>query len=272
MNNTNEYIISIIIPTYKPQDYIIECFMSIEAQSFSKIFFEVIVILNGDFDPYYSYIDDYLSRCTFLYKICYTEIKGVSNARNIGIEQSKGEYLAFIDDDDIISENYLQKLYDIAKNNLIPLSYAKAFKGAIINEENFFLNKIYNKYYTRKITVFNVRSFFSIPYCKLLSREILGSYRFDQNFQNGEDSLFMFAISRRNMKLQFTNRTAVYYRRIRDNSLTTRKISASYKIKNTFRLILAVTRIYFESPSKYSFLLYFFRILAYFKILVKSYD
>ena len=105
--------ISIIIPTYKPDYYIWECLDSIKEQSLEKNMFEVLIILNGEKEPYYNNILNYIKKYKLLnFKLIYTEQGGVSNARNIGLDNCKGDYISFIDDDDYITKEYLQVLLD----------------------------------------------------------------------------------------------------------------------------------------------------------------
>jgi glycosyltransferase involved in cell wall biosynthesis len=258
-----DFAITVIIPTYQPQNYIIECFDSINNQNIDKKNFEVIVILNGEKEPYFSFINNYLNLCKFNYKMFYTRTKGVSNARNIGIEQSKGEYLAFIDDDDIISENYLQGLLNIAEDGFFPLSYIKTFKDNIDDAGDYYITNVYERRINKKNTIFNIRSYFSSACYKLIKRETVGTQRFDTRFQKREDSLFMFIVSEKDNKYKFTDRTAVYYRRNRENSLTTKKIEFKNDLKNVISVIYTVIKIYIKSPSKYDFLFFLSRIFAY---------
>ena len=112
----NDIDISVITPTYKPGSYVWECLDSVYNQTFSGKRYEVIIILNGCNEPYYSQIEEYISshsdRCAF--SLIQTDVPGVSNARNIGIEKSNGTYLTFVDDDDVISENYLEELLNVS--------------------------------------------------------------------------------------------------------------------------------------------------------------
>ena len=270
MNITHELAISIIIPTYKPQGYVIDCLKSINNQSFDKKKFEVLIILNGDKVPHYSFLENYLLQCAFSYQLFYSEIANVSNARNIGIEQAKGKYLAFVDDDDIISVNYLQGLYDITKNDKIPLSYAQAFYEKITNLNHYYITNVYENIKDKSPTIFNIRSYFSSLCYKLIDRDTIGMHRFHLKFKNSEDALFMFAISEKKMKFQFADKTVVYYRRVRDNSVTTRKMSLLYKTGNCCRLIFTTIMIYAKSPQRYNFIFFVFRILAYIKYLFRS--
>ena len=219
-----------------------------------------------------AFINNCLMKCSFHYKLLYTDISGVSNARNIGIEQSNGKYLAFIDDDDIVSENYLQGLYDVAQNDVIPLSYIMEFTENIFNTTSYYITNVYEKNFNKKLSILKIRSYFSVPVCKLITREMIGDFRFDRRFSKGEDSLFMFAISRRNDKYEFTSRNAVYYRRIRTDSLSTQKVSKTYIILNSIKLILAATTIYFKAPRRYSLLFFVTRVLAFLKIIFLKFN
>ncbi|GHU55153.1 hypothetical protein FACS189442_2350 [Spirochaetia bacterium] len=260
----NMYEISVIIPTYKPQDYLFECLTSIKNQSFPKDMFEIIVVLNGEKTPYYDAIKKYtaLELAGYHVELLYADMPGVSNARNIGIENSRGKYIAFIDDDDIISENYLQGMYDIAVRGMLPLSYILAFYNSIEDAGNYYITKIYEKNQERKLTLINCRSYFSTSYCKLIDRNTIGNKRYDTRFQNGEDALFMFLISNGIRKMQFTDKTAIYFRRMRKNSLATRQKDGNYIIGNCVRLFCAYSISYLRNMPGYNFLFLLTRIMA----------
>jgi glycosyltransferase involved in cell wall biosynthesis len=262
-----DYAISIIIPTYRPEKYIYDCLFSVRNQTFSKELFEVLIILNGEKEPYYTdisgFVDKELAECQV--HLIYSFARGVSNARNIGIEESKGKYLTFIDDDDIISEKYLQAMYDIAEKNIMPLSYLTAFKDTIMDVINDYITNTYEKNINKKICILNTRSYFSTSCGKLIDRNIIGNERFNIELQNGEDSLFMFSVSDKIKQLRFTGKDCIYYRRLRKNSLSLRNRSLSNRTNNFFVLFFAYTVIYFKKPFKYNFLFYISRILAYFK-------
>jgi glycosyltransferase involved in cell wall biosynthesis len=259
--------ITVIIPTYKPNAYIFDCLNSIKHQTFLKEKFEIIIVLNGPRDPYYEIIDQYIEEHLLNnnVKLLYTDIAGVSNARNIGIDQARGQYIAFIDDDDMISKEYLRLLFDIAEHDIVPLSYLKAFKNDLSDNIEDYITNLYEKNIDKNINILNTRSYFSIPVCKLIKRNVIGNNRFDKRFQNGEDSLFIFLISDKIKQIQFTDKNAVYYRRIRENSLHNMKRTWENRVYNMMRLIFAYTSLYLKKPSSYNFLFYFSRILACFK-------
>ena len=121
--------ISVIIPTYKPQAYLWECLGSLCRQTFDKNAFEIILILNGCKEPYYAQIKEYISvnmsGCNVI--LLQTDTGGVSNARNIGLDIAKGEYITFIDDDDYVSSKYLECLYEKVAIDTVSLCYPYAF-------------------------------------------------------------------------------------------------------------------------------------------------
>lgn len=128
--------ISVIVLSYKPQSYLWECLNSIYNQTFSKDDYELILFLNGCNEPYNTQIKEWLSEHVCL-QVQYfqTDIGGASNARNMALDIAKGEYVAFIDDDDFISPSYLEELYDKATPDVVALCYPYAFNDGYIEKQ-----------------------------------------------------------------------------------------------------------------------------------------
>lgn len=100
---------SIIIPVYNVAPYLRECLDSVLSQTVENL--EVLAVDDGSTDGSGKIIDEYAvkdQRITVLHK----GNGGVSSARNAGIDLAKGEYLCFVDGDDIVSPTYLQDLYE----------------------------------------------------------------------------------------------------------------------------------------------------------------
>lgn len=258
--------ISVIIPSYKPSSYIYECLNSLANQTFGNDRFEVILVLNGCKEPYESklkwYINKYLKDINF--KLIQTDQGGVSNARNIGINNICGEFVTFIDDDDYISPFYLEELYACSSNKEVGVSDAISFddKTRILNEA-YPMHQIFLKNQKQSgESILRGKKFFSGPCMKLIHKDIIGNRRFNLRYKNGEDSLFMFLISDKIQKISFTSTKAIYYRRYRENSAVMLKRSFGGKIKNVFCLIIDYTLIFISRPLKYVFLFYLTRIIA----------
>ena len=106
MKNNNLY--SLIIPVYNGEKYIQTCINSILIQTYNN--FEVIIIDDGSTDRT-RIICEELTKNNSKIKYIYQENGGVSKARNRGIEESKGDYITFIDIDDYIESNTLELIY-----------------------------------------------------------------------------------------------------------------------------------------------------------------
>ena len=265
--------ISVIVPTYKPQEYIWDCLDSIKNQTLSSDDFEVILVLNGCNEPYYSQIKGYVNQNFIGYHInfIHTDIGGVSNARNLALDVAIGEYITFLDDDDFISPRYLEELYLQATPNTVSLCYPYAFNdGEPEIQLRYALTSVYDEYHKRTNNTINsrVRKYFSGPCMKLLHRDIIGDRRFDIRFKNGEDSLFMFLISDRIHHLVFTPQQAIYYRRYREGSAIMKKRTLLKKIKNTSKIIKEEIKIYWHNTKAYSLRFLWTRILGSIKSII----
>lgn len=255
--------ISVIIPSYKPLDYIWDCLNSIYNQTLDRAQFEVLLVLNGCCEPWNTKILTWISTHTDL-NINYiqTDQGGVSNARNIALDNAKGEYVTFIDDDDFVSEQYLELMLEKASEDVISLCYPYAFMdgnkrdqikyGLTTDYDN--LNGVGLMYYPR------ARKYFSGPCMKLIPMRFIQGRRYDVRFKNGEDSLFMFLISDKINKVAFTSKDAIYYRRYRKNSAMTSKKSIKEIIVNPLKLLTAYTSILVSNPLSYKFSFYFSRV------------
>ena len=259
--------ISVIIPTYKPKEYLYECLDSIVNQEFPKEKFEVILVLNGCGHPYKEEIEKYISvrMAGMNVNFIHTMQGGVSNARNLALNTVRGKYVAFIDDDDFISSKYLDELYSKVTEDTIALSYGYAFKDGELSKQlmNYSVTVQFEQISRNGKQLYTkARKFFSGPCMKLIPMSMIMERRFDSQFKNGEDSLFMFLISDKMKYVDFTSRDAVYYRRYRNNSAMTGYRSRGQVIKNALKLITCYLEIYFKSPKKYNFIFLANRILG----------
>lgn len=105
--------VSVIVPAYNAEEYIEECLNSICKQTYENI--EIVVIDDGSKDGTASIIRQFADRdlrvCAF-----FNENHGVSYSRNYGIEKSNGEYVTFVDADDIVSPSFVaQMVCDLEK-------------------------------------------------------------------------------------------------------------------------------------------------------------
>ena len=257
--------ISIIIPSYKPQNYLWECLDSLVNQTLPKKDFEVILVLNGCTEPWKGEIENYIvtNMRDINVKFIHTVQGGVSNARNLGLDAARGEYITFIDDDDYVSRSYLKELLTVASKSTISLCYPLSFDDGESVYTPFYITKDYlTKYVNKQCHWYKARRYFNGPVYKLIHRDIIGNRRFDTHFTHGEDSLFMFCISDRFKQVSFTSKNAIYYRRNRIGSAMTIKRGILERINNEWKLLREKTIMVFRSPARYSIKFYLRSIVS----------
>lgn len=156
---------SIIVPAYNTYCYIDRCLKSILKQNFKNL--EIIVIDDGSTDNLKKQVNNLKKSYKNFIRFYRTKHRGVSNARNLGLKKSRGEYIVFVDSDDYLNYdifNYINnfkedtdcfitqfRTYDLASNNFIDIE-----QDSILSVENINKRKhedVLNEFYrTRTIT------------------------------------------------------------------------------------------------------------------------
>ena len=102
-------VLSVIIPVYNGERYLQRMITMLEKQTFQN--FEVLFIDDGSTDNTYQLCRQYAKSNPYI-NVVHVENQGVSHARNIGIEAAKGEWIQFIDVDDIIHQDMFLTFYE----------------------------------------------------------------------------------------------------------------------------------------------------------------
>lgn len=107
--------ISVIIPVYQVEKYLVECIDSVCNQNYKNL--EIILVDDGGKDNSGAICDEYAKKDKRI-KVIHKKNGGLSDARNAGIEKATGKYICFIDSDDSVSQKYIEDLYyHLIKNN-----------------------------------------------------------------------------------------------------------------------------------------------------------
>ena len=109
-----EYIISIIVIVFNSEAYLSRCLHKILTQSFCD--FELLLIDDGSTDSTGEICDEYAKKDKRI-RVFHEQHKGVAHARQFGLDNAKGEYILYIDADDVIELTLLNDLYQTAKIN-----------------------------------------------------------------------------------------------------------------------------------------------------------
>lgn len=182
---SNPLLISIIIPVYKVEPYLRECIDSIVKQPFND--YEVILIDDGSTDGSPAICDDYARRFPQLLVI-HQKNAGVSAARNAGLDIAKGEWIWFVDADDMIMNGQmLENLLEI-KADLIMFGYQELLDNKIVGTATYDDCKDMTKDRFLESHV----SYF--VWNMLFRRDIIEKYhlRFTEGVRMGEDLEFQY--------------------------------------------------------------------------------
>ena len=106
-------LISVIVPVYRVEEYLERCVKSILSQTYKNL--EVILVDDGSPDQCPA-ICDACAEKDVRVKVIHQENKGLSGARNAGIDAASGEYLAFVDSDDYVSPHFIEELYQLLQD------------------------------------------------------------------------------------------------------------------------------------------------------------
>ena len=131
-------IISVVIPVYNAESYLDNCIQSVLKQG--RDFFELVLVNDGSTDKSGIICDTWALEDSRI-NVFHTENRGAAAARNYGVKRAKGDYITFVDSDDTVAENYLEYLYDLAKeygSDIAVASYRKVYP----NDKNSEVKKI----------------------------------------------------------------------------------------------------------------------------------
>lgn len=215
--------LSIIVPAYNSSDYIKECISSVLMQKTSYNY-ELIVVNDGSKDDTLEKIN--LFKENKHLKIITQENKGFSGARNRGIDESLGKYIMFLDSDDLLCENSIEKLIKTAKEK----------KADIVQGSYYTFNKNGNKFYTN-ITPTEKNKEISVPgfpWGKVYKAKLFEKVRFPLDFWY-EDTIVNYLLARLSNKYVAIS-DYVYGYRINEKGITFTS-KKSKKVLDTYWII-----------------------------------
>jgi len=220
----NEPLITIIVPVYNGEKYINKCITSILNQKYQNI--ELILVNDGSKDGTKEILDDWSRKNTKI-KVIQQENKGVSIARNTGIEAARGDFLTFVDSDDYIANDFISYYYKLIKEYNAdialtpkPQKFNEESQNIVPNIEDNIQIWTGEKaacemlYYNIDIGSWN----------KLISKELIEKYniRFNPKLSYGEGFNFSVDCFQRAKKIVVGKKKVYYYRVNNPNSAMTK--------------------------------------------------
>lgn len=180
-------IISVIVPVYNAENTLRQCVDSILSQDFKN--FELLLIDDGSYDSSPAICDEYAGKDSRV-KAYHKPNGGVSSSRNVGLDNTRGEWITFIDSDDYITDGYLDDVDGCEEDILIKgykSSSTNGDVGSISAEElaHFSGMRCFLNHYIADTILRG-------PVFKFYKRSIVGDLRFLTDMKIGEDAYFVF--------------------------------------------------------------------------------
>ena len=218
----SEIKLSVIVPTYNSSNTIERLIHSLSNQIFKE--FELIFIDDNSSDNTVDVIVNTLENSNITYNLIVNETnKGPGYSRNRGIEKANGDYIVFIDSDDIVREDHLSTFYENIKGH--DSVFVKGLK--VDNEGNLFDFKvdrfdsiielsIRNNHIIKATDIINLEMLMEIPFSFVLmlyKKEIIlnNDIRFNEEFNYGEDTEFAIRYLSNCDDVKFVNKYTYYY-------------------------------------------------------------
>ena len=217
---------SVIVPVYNVEKYLNECVDSILSQTFTD--FELILVDDGATDNSGAICDEYAQRDCRV-RVIHKENGGQSTARNRGVDEARGQYIIFLDSDDLIATpDYFMDL----KNNLLPetdvliFRYCKYYNASKIDDCNISLANIsFENKGELFVQLVKRDAFFCSCWSKCIALRVLkdNGIRFDENLRC-EDMDWYYSVVQKAEKFAVIDKSYIYYRQ-RENSVTSSTVN-----------------------------------------------
>lgn len=162
--------ISVVVPVYNPGAYFADCVESILAQTFKN--FELLLVDDGSTDGSSQACDEFAARDSRV-RVIHKANEGISATRRRGVQEAKGEWIAFADDDDTLTEDALESLYNLTDGTDIVSGFSSVPTKQLSSDAS--LEECRRALIAGKIEV--------APWGKLYRRSLLTDDVF--NYQNG---------------------------------------------------------------------------------------
>jgi len=215
--------LSFIVPVYNSKEYIAECLESLVNQK-TEYIYEMILVNDGSTDGTAKMLESYSKNEKI--KIIHQQNGGISRARNKGLEVAKGKYIAFVDNDDYVSKDYVQMLLDTAVQHdadMVKCGYVMFNQNGVIRR--FTLPKrIYKSPLGDKVCDFN-----GLIWGGIIKRKIFKEICFPADYWY-EDMITKVVVMQLCQSFVSIDDTLYFNRQHRNNA--TKKLWNSYNMKS----------------------------------------
>lgn len=230
--------VTVIIPVYNAENYLVECINSVIEQTYREL--QIILIDDGSNDSSGQICDQY-QKCDSRIEVIHQENSGVGSARNIGLNHALGNYITFIDCDDVINGQMIEILVEKAIQNSLDIVVTTLSRSRSVLKKTEVGNvRLYN-FETITDDEFSdllSKELLSGILGKLYKREFLENKRFRLGQQWGEDLCFNLKLFEMKPIIGFSDDSLYYYR------VTQGSLSVGFKKNKYDDLIYTYKRLF----------------------------
>ena len=215
-----EYRISVVVPVYNVAQYLEMCIESIRQQTYS--YMEIILVDDGSTDESGMICDKFAKEDERI-KVIHKSNEGVSVARNVGMELSTGQFLCFVDSDDLLPMDSIEKLiYHALESNSDLCCGAWTKIGVKKIEKNSYEPENIDVSDKEKLMNYLFIEEVNGPVAKLYKTTIINEngLKFMPGIKIGEDAIFNFQYIQHCVKVSLIPNTVYYYNKLNTESVT----------------------------------------------------
>ena len=232
-------LISIIVPVYNAEKFLPTCVESLLGQTYEVL--EVILVNDGSKDSSAALCDAYAARDSRV-RVIHQENQGVSAARNAGLDRAEGKYVAFVDADDYVEPDYLERLHGemIAHDaDFVTCCYQEVSHGDASKSGIPFVAA--SRMVTEKSAYFEdmaaIREdYWSTIWAKLYRRDLIGDTRFCRTLKYGEDHVFFYDLMCKGPRGYLDTYRGYYYVRNESSVTAFRNASNVFRCDNEMKM------------------------------------
>ena len=220
----NNALVSVIVPIYKVEKYLDECVQSLVNQTYTNL--EIVLLDDGSVDKTYNIAKTFAETDKRIKLLTKPNEKNLSKTRNYLLENYTGDYVVWVDSDDVLHKKYVEKLYKAITSTNADLGIV-GFNLMFANVPLFRLIKSNIKVFENEEIYSNIILNHRVGFMlwnKIFKHEIIKDIRFEDGVHFGEDFAFVYKYLKNVKKVAYCN-DKLYKYIVRPGSETTKKFS-----------------------------------------------
>lgn len=218
----DKLLISIIVPVYNCEKYLRICLDSIVGQSYKNL--QIILIDDGSTDSSGAICDEY-AKVDNRIKVYHQKNAGVAMARNEGLKYIKGEYVCFVDGDDVVDMEYCKSMLNVALEydlDIVLCNIVRFYDIFLFPAQKNILeyNIDFYDHHEAGIAFMKEKRFEGYVFNRFYKKEIVNECIFPAGIETKEDEFFNAQCMMKSNKIAYLNRDLYFYRQDNMGSIT----------------------------------------------------